>query len=285
MLVNLQEVLKYADSHECAIGAFNTPTLESLKAVLDAAEDYNVPVIIAHAEVHDPEAPLDVIGPIMVEMAKRSRVPVVVHLDHGTDIGYIEKALKLGFTSCMYDGSLLPYEENLRNTVKAVQLARNYNAGIEAEIGVIGGRLPDNLLNAKPEDLYTRPNEAKDFVEKTGIDALACGFGTAHGVYKIQPRLSFSTITKCKEATGGVPIVMHGGSGVSPEDYVKAIKAGVRKINYYTYMAKAGVEEARHYLNTHPDCVYYHELAADVTKAMEEDVKKAMRVFYGLNKE
>ena len=140
MIANLKEVLKYAEEHKCAIGAFNTPTLEALRAVIDNAEELNVPVIISHAEVHENEAPLDVIGPIMVLSATLAKVPVCVHLDHGEHIDYIERALKLGFTSVMYDGSNLPYEENMKNTRTVVAMARKCGASIEAEIGALASR-------------------------------------------------------------------------------------------------------------------------------------------------
>jgi len=138
MLVNLQELMSYAEKNNCAIGAFNTPNLESVMAVLQNAETYQVPVIIAHAQVHEDVMPLETIGPIMVLCAKKAKVPVCVHLDHGESLDYIEKALELGFTSVMYDGSKLAFEDNVENTLKAVKLARKYGAGIEAELGVMG---------------------------------------------------------------------------------------------------------------------------------------------------
>lgn len=279
MLVTMNEVLKYAEEHNCAVGSFNTPTLENLWAVIDAAEKKNVPVIIMHAELHEPIAPLSLIGPIMVLVAKNSKVPVCVHLDHGEHLEYIEKALKLGFTSVMYDGSLLPYDINMNNTKKCVEMAKKYGASVEAEIGILGGRESlDSKKITKQEDMYTDPELAKRFVEDTKIDALACSFGTAHGIYKVKPKLDFDRIIKIKELTN-LPIVMHGGSGVSKEDYVKAIECGVRKINYYSYSGREGLYAAIDLIKENKDLTFYHEIAFAAKEAMEKDVVKAIKVF------
>ena len=140
MLVNLIEILNLAEEKKCAVGAFNTPNLECVSAVLNAAERLNVPVILSHAELHEPASPLTVIGPVMVEAAKKAKVPVCVHLDHCETFSYMQQALDIGFTGVMYDGSLLPYEENLANTKKAVAMAKHYNCGVEAELGALASR-------------------------------------------------------------------------------------------------------------------------------------------------
>ena len=279
MLASLKEVMEMADKGGYAIGAFNTPNLECLLAVIHNAEELNVPVIISHAQLHEEIAPLADIGPIMVYAAKEAKVPVCVHLDHGEDLDYLEKALELGFTSVMYDGSLLSYEENVANTQKAVALAAKYGADVEAEIGVMGGREAGASDSAKKaEDMYTDPDVAEKFVKETGIDALAASFGTAHGIYKAKPKLDFDRIEQIR-AKVGIPLVMHGGSGVSPEDYRVAISKGVRKINYYSYMANAGVKASKELLDTQ-EVTYFHEIAMAAQKAMKADVLKAMNVFY-----
>lgn len=276
MLVTLKEILKYAEENKCAIGSFNTPTLENIEATLEAAEKLNVPVILMHAEIHEEYAPLDIIGPIMVEMGKKSKQKVCVFLDHGTSIDYIKRALELGFTGVMYDGSQLPYEENLKNTIICGKLAKEHGASLEAEIGVIGGR----EAGSKEPDatkMYTNPTDALRFVnESKCIDALACSFGTAHGIYKSQPKLDFERITKIAELVK-LPLVMHGGSGVSKESYLKAIDCGIRKINYYSYAGKAGVDATRKFLETDP--TFYHEIAFEAKKAMEENILEALKVF------
>lgn len=276
MLVNLKDILIYAEEHNCAIGSFNTPTLENLVAVLSAAEKKNVPVIIMHAQCHEDIAPLDIIGPIMVMMAKNAKIPVCVHLDHGEDVTYVRRAFDMGFTSLMFDGSNLRYEDNVKFTKEVVSFAHANNVSVEGEIGILGGReAGDRKLSN--EEMYTDPLLAKKFVEETNIDALACSFGTAHGIYKVKPKLDFERIIKIKELCS-IPLVMHGGSGISQEDYIKAIKCGVRKINYYSYMAREGVYACRDILKN--DITFYHDIAHYATLKMEEDVLRVMNIFY-----
>lgn len=277
MLVNLNYVLDYAIKNDVAIGSFNTPNLENMIAVLSAAEALNVPVIIMHAQCHEEYAPLDIVGPIMLLMAQNAKVPVCVHLDHCEDLTYLKRAIDLGFTSVMIDASSKPYDENVFLTKETVKLAHAKNVSVEAEIGILGGREAGDSKPLSKEEMYTDPLLAKRFVEDTKIDALACSFGTAHGIYKVKPELDFERISKISELCN-IPLVMHGGSGVSHEDYKKAIKRGVRKINYYSYMAKEGVMAAREIVNT--DITFYHEIASYATLKMKEDVLKAMKVFY-----
>ena len=278
MLVTLNEIMALAVEKNCGIGAFNTPNLECLNAVLNAAEELNVPVIISHAELHEPVSPLAVIGPVMVAAAKKAKVPVCVHLDHCETLSYMEEALEMGFTGVMYDGSALSYEENVANTKIAVAMAKKYGANVEAEIGTLASREDGGATAAGP--VYTDPDLAVQFCTETGIDALAPSFGTAHGIYKAKPVLDLERVKVISQKTG-LPLVMHGGSGVSDEDYRIAIHNGIRKINYYSYMAKAGVAAAQAMLNAQ-DVTYYHDLALAAEKAMEENAKKAMKVFAGL---
>ena len=278
MLVNLVEILKMAEENQTAAGAFNTPNLECLNAVLEAAEELNVPVIISHAQLHEDVAPIEKIGPVMIEAAKSSKVPVCVHLDHCETLDYMKKALDMGFTGVMYDGSTLPYEENLANTRKAVEMAKAYNCGVEAELGALASREGGAAQAAGP--VYTKPEEAVEFCSATGIDALAPSFGTAHGIYKAKPVLDLELVKTISEKTG-LPLVMHGGSGVSPEDYRKGIANGLRKINYYSYMSNAGVKAVKAMLEA-GDVTFFHDLAMAAEKAMKADAQKAMRIFAGL---
>ncbi len=278
MLVTLNEIMAIAKEKDCGIGAFNTPNLECLNAVLDAAQMLNVPVIISHAELHESVSPLAVIGPIMVQAAKDASVPVCVHLDHCETLSYMEAALKQGFTGVMYDGSALSYEENVANTKIAVAMAKEYGANVEAEIGTLASREDGGATAAGP--VYTDPDLAVQFCAETGIDALAPSFGTAHGIYKAKPVLDLERVKVISQKTG-LPLVMHGGSGVSDEDYRTAIHNGIRKINYYSYMAKAGVNAVQELLGSQ-SVTYYHDLALAAQKAMEENAAKAMKVFAGL---
>ena len=278
MLVTLNEILKDAENRKCAAGAFNTPNLECVNAVLSAAEKLNVPVILMHIELHESVSPLAKIGPVMVQAAKRAKVPVAVHLDHCEHLEYMQQALELGFTGVMYDGSTLPYDEKLATTVKAVEMARKYGAGTEAELGALPPRDGSPAKNVGP--VYTDPDEAVLFCQTTGIDALAPSFGTAHGIYKSKPVLDLDRVKVIAEKTG-LPLVMHGGSGCSPEDYRTGIRNGLRKINYYSYMSKAGTNAVRALLERQ-DVTFFHDLALAAEKAMEENAENAMRIFAGL---
>lgn len=275
MLVTLKEILKIAEDKKIAIGSFNTPNMTSARAVISAAEELNQPVIIMHAQVHEEMGlcRMEEVAPMMLFFAKHAKVPVCVHLDHGTDLDYVKRGLELGFTSVMYDGSALSTEENTENTKTAVAQAKKYGASVEAEIGSMGAREGGG---GKDESIYTDPDAAVTFVKETGIDALACAFGTAHGFYKEAPKLDFERLSKI-DSLIDLPIVMHGGSGVSPTDYCEVIKRGVRKVNYYTYMAKAGGEAV-----SGKTYAQFHDALIDAEKAMKENVKDAIRVFSDL---
>lgn len=276
MLVNLKETLDLANEMKIALGAFNTPNMTSLKAVISAAEELNLPVVIMHAQVHEDigVCKLDDIAGLMVHFAKNAKVPVCVHLDHGEDFDYIKRALDLGFTSVMYDGSTLSGEENIENTKKVVELAKKYNASVEAEIGSMGSR---EWEEEKTESVYTEPHEAAEFAAKTKVDALTCAFGTAHGTYKSEPKLDFERVSNISAAMD-VPVVMHGGSGISDKDFKEVIKRGVRKINYYTYMARAGAEAV-----AGKEYTQFHDILKDAEIGMKENVKQAMRVFANMD--
>ena len=276
MLVTLNEILAIAEERKCAIGAFNTPNLECITAVLSAAEKLDVPVMITHAELHESVAPLSDIGPVMVQAARDAKVPVCVHLDHCETLSYMAEALKLGFTGVMYDGSVLPYEENVANTKIAVAMAKEYGANVEAEIGQLASREGGTEENAGGP-VYTDPDLAVRFCSETGIDALAPSFGTAHGIYKSKPVLDLDRVKVIAEKTK-LPLVMHGGSGVSDEDYRTAIRNGIRKINYYSYMSKAGVTAVKAMLEAE-DVTFFHDLALVAQNAMENNAARAMSIF------
>lgn len=279
MLVNLKEILKIAEEEKNAVGMFNATGFDSLQAVIGAAEELNRPVIIAHAEVHNVYNDISFVGPAMIAAAQNAKVPVCVHLDHGTSMQMIYRALRIGFTSVMIDASALAYEENLRLTKEITEISHAMGVSVEAELGrlVTGESGSTEIANAKPEDFYTDPEEAKAFCEATGIDALAIAFGTAHGFYKSQPKLDFGVVEKCAASTG-LPLVMHGGSGVSEEGFRKAIASGIRKINYYSYMSKAGYMAAKEYIESGMSN-YLHDAEYAAMQAMKEDVKKAIKIF------
>ena len=279
MLVTLKEILAIAEERKIAVGSFNTPNLASLRAIIAAAEALDQPVILMHAQVHEEMGlcTMEEVAPIMLAAAKKSTVPVCVHLDHGTDLDYIKRGLELGFTGVMFDGSALSHEENFAMTKEAVRMAALTGASVEAEIGSMGAREGGNALDMdNPESIYTDPDMAVKFVAETGIDARAWAFGTGHGMYVREPKLDFDRLGKINELVS-VPLVMHGGSGVSVEDYRRVISLGISKINYYTYMSKAGAEAIMGKTFTQ-----YHDIVKAATEGMRIDVENAIRVFSGL---
>lgn len=289
MLVSLKELMKDAEEKGYAVGAFNAVNFESLVAIIEAAEETGKGVILNHAEVHFPLMPLEMIGPVMVDMAKKAKVPVCVHLDHGESLETCMKAIRLGFSSVMLDASGDDYEENVTQTAMICRLAHSVGVTVEAELGHIfqsdigvGEAGEQETLDSfeSVDDVYTDPDLAKDFVERTGVDALAIAFGTAHGVYKVKPKLDLDRIKLIKDKID-VPFVMHGGSGLTKEEFQTAIRNGIRKINYYTYMSLAGgraVKEAMDKVGA-DDNVFYHDIPLIGIKAMKEDIKKAIQIF------
>ena len=280
MIASLREVIAISKKNGRAVGSFNTPNLECLLAVLGAAEKLNVPVIVAHAQCHEEVAPLQKVGPVMVELAKRASVPVCVHLDHGEDFDYCKQAIELGFTSVMIDYSTLPYEDNVKGTAEVVAYAHARGVDVEAELGALPQREGGGESAADPTALYTKPELVPDFLARTGVDALAIAFGTAHGIYKTTPVLNLDIIDEVRKKTD-IPLVMHGGSGISHEVYRDVIRRGINKINYYTYMSYAGYAAAKELTQTNPTG-FFHDMALTAQKAMEENALTTLKVFSNL---
>lgn len=281
MLASLKEVIEESKKRGAAVGSFNTPGSGSLWAVLGAAEKLNVPVIIAHAQCHEYAAPLDRVAPMMVSAAKSAKVPVCVHLDHGEDPDYCRRAIAHGFTSVMIDYSTRTYEENAEGTAEVVKYAHAHGVDVEAELGALPAREGGaGEAAADPTALYTKPELVPAFLERTGADALAIAFGTAHGIYKTKPVLNMSIISKVRERTD-IPLVMHGGSGISHEEYREVIRRGINKINYYSYMSYAGYAAAKGLAQEQPSG-FFHDMSLAAQRAMEENAEITLRVFNGL---
>lgn len=288
MLATMKEILEDAKKRHYAVGAFNVPNLESIRAVISAAEELKIPVILQHAEVHENLIPLEEIGPIMLQYARQAAIPVCVHLDHGASFDLCIRAIRLGFTSIMYDASSKSYEENFRETKEIVKIAHAAGVSVEAELGhiftsAVGGGEGRGAVGAEDfaslDDCYTDPLTAKEFARGTGVDALAISFGTTHGVYLTEPKLDLNRITQIRREID-IPLVMHGGSGVSDEDFKTAIHNGITKINYYTYSALAGGTAVRNFVNSaEDDEVFFHDMVLAGTDAIRNDVKAAMSVF------
>ena len=277
MLVNLNEVLKKAQKGKYAVGLFNTTDTDMLQAVIEAAEESNSPVILGTAEVLLPYGELKLIAPSVVAAVKRAKVPVVVHYDHGLTFDRCIEALKLGFSSIMFDGSAKPYEQNIAETREMVKIAHAFGATVEGEIGHVGeAAKEDNLLT----DMYTTPEEAKAYLEATGVDALAVAIGSAHGVYKKKPMLNIERLKEISSAVK-VPLVLHGGSGLSDDDFKNTIRNGIAKVNIFTDLClageramKDGEEKKLGYLETRNLKVEY----------IKETVKHKMALFGSVNK-
>ena len=277
MLVNMKEMLADAAKGGYAVGGFNCASLESAIAAVRASEELGTPFILQHAAVHEKYLPLSVAGPIMLQLARSAKTPVAVHLDHGSSVEHCLRALAMGFTSVMFDGSALPYAENIAATAAVAKSAHSLGATVEAELGSMPHNFSGELGEYTPEDFYTKPGEAAEFAEKTGVDALAISFGTVHGVYKTTPKLSFDVIRRVREATNGLPLVMHGGSGLADDDYREAIARGICKVNYYTYGALAGGRAVYDIVKAKPEGLQFHDVAVAATDAISEDIRRVMK--------
>jgi fructose-bisphosphate aldolase class II len=247
-LVTLKTMLDKAYQKGYAVGAFNVISLDFLEAIILAARRTASPVVLNIAEVHFPFVTLEDIVPVVREIAKRERFDIVLNLDHGLTIDAIERALANGFTSIMFDGSHLDFEENIRQTCEVVQMCHAWNISIEAELGAVGGGEGGSLVGAADPAKYTDIEQARIFVQRTGVDALAVAIGNSHGRYKGPPMLDFERLHAIRNAVD-VPLVLHGGSGISAADFRKAISLGIAKINFFTGMSEAAIQATTSYLS------------------------------------
>ena len=276
MLANLNDVLKPARENHYAVGLFNTCSLEFARGVIAAAEETQSPVIIGTAEILLPVATLEEMAEMLIPMAKRASVPVVVHLDHGLNAETCKKALELGFSSIMYDCSTDPYDVNVQKVAEMAKLAHSYGATIEGELGHVGNNPTSAEGETDPSAFYTEPDQALDFVTKTGVDALAIAVGTAHGAYKLPPKLDFGRI---REIAGTIDtsLVLHGGSGLTDDDFRKAIDEGISKVNIFTDINMAAAKAAHDgYAN---GSVLLTDLQPMMVEAVKQATIKKMNVF------
>ena len=285
MLVNMKEILETAEKNQYAIGCINTPNVETIRAVIGAAEELNTPVIIDHAQVHDSLIPIERTGPEMIAYAKKAKVPVCVHLDHGSDYNFVMRAIRVGFPSIMYDCSELPYEENLKNVKEFTKIAHNLGITVEAELGIMASSEEDShggkaLTNEEIRKYFTDPKQAAEFAEKTGCDALAVCFGTMHGIYAEPPKLDITRVTEIRSALPqNCRVVMHGASGVEFSEVQNAINAGCSKINYYSYMAKATTKFVMEKTAETNGKIPYHELQEAAFEFMKDYAKNVIKAF------
>lgn len=248
MLVNMKEILDKAREGHYGVGFFNAVNVEMARAIIETAEELNAPVIVGTAEVLLPATPLERVAEYLIPMAKKAKVPVCVHYDHGLTFEKCMEALQLGFTSVMYDCSTDPYEDNVAKVAQMVKICHAMGATVEGELGHVGdneGSAEGSSHMTDPSAFYTDTALARDFVERTGVDALAVAVGNAHGDYKFPPKLDFRRIKDIYELTG-TPLVLHGGSGLSDDDFRTAVQLGICKVNIFTDIdkaGKAGIEE------------------------------------------
>lgn len=284
MLANMNDVLLPAKKGKYAIGLFNAVDLELARGIIAAAESSGSAVIMGTAEVLLAYTPLEEVSYYLLPMAKKAKVPVVVHLDHGLKWDTCIKALELGFSSIMYDCSTLSYEENIKQVKAMAEIAHSYGATIEGELGHVGdneGSMEKSGTATGPERFFTDPKQAKDYVDRTGVDALAIAVGNAHGAYKLPPKLDFKRIETIAN-TVEVPLVLHGGSGLSDDDFRQAIAKGISKVNIFTDINIAAVEAALREFHTMNQGII--ALIPAVVEAVKQETLKKLELFGSVNR-
>lgn len=274
-LVTMKTLLEQAQAERRGVGAFSVGNMEMVKGAVQAAEELGTPIILQIAEVRLKHSPLHLMGPMMVQAAKEAGVDIAVHLDHGLTIGTIRQALELGFTSVMYDRSTHPFEENIGRTREVAEMAKAYGATVEAELGLVGGSEDGSCDHGIR---CTDPRDAKIFCERTGVDALAVAIGNAHGNYPVAPKLAFDVLEQIHAETEGLPLVLHGGSGITDEDFQTAIRKGIVKVNIATASFNRLMERTEEYMQTEGAHNYF-SLNEAMVRGTYENVKHHIEVF------
>ena len=277
MLVNLNDVLKDAQKNHYGVGLFNTTDTDMLQAAIDAAEEARSPIVIGTAEVLLPFGDLKWIAPSIIAAAKRASVPVVVHYDHGLTFERCMEALQLGFSSVMFDGSAGEYEKNIADTREVVKIAHAFGASVEGEIGHVGQA---DASDDQKTDMYTTVEEATSYLAATGVDALAIAIGTAHGAYKQKPKLDLARLSEIRRATD-TPLVLHGGSGLTDDDFRNVIRDGIAKVNIFTDLCVAGSNACRDALAKD---MAYLEMRNLKVEYIKQEVLKKMTLFGSVGK-
>lgn len=282
MLVNMKELLAVADKNGFAVPAFNIGSEAILKGVVASANEKNAPVILA---IHPTE--LEFLGDSFIstciQEAQKSKVPMVIHLDHGGKFEEILRAIRCGFTSVMIDASHLPYEENIAITKKVVEVAHPLNVSVEAELGTIG--TTGDSYEGGSDIIYTDPQQAKDFIEKTGIDTLAVAIGTAHGIYpkNMKPELKLDLLKTIRD-TVNIPLVLHGGSSNPDSEIAESVKIGISKINISSDIKFAFYKKCREVLEENPKWIEPNAIYPPCIEAMREVVEFKMNLFNDIGK-
>ena len=273
-LVKMKDLLRRAEEKNIGCGAFSVGNMEMVRGAIRAAEELDTPIILQIAEVRLKNSPLHLMGPMMVQAAKEAKVDVAVHLDHGLTFETVDKALELGFTSVMLDASALPFEENIARVKAVVEKARKYGATVEAELGLVGGSEDGSCDHGIR---CTDPDDAVVYARETGIDALAVAIGNAHGNYPVAPTLAFDVLEKIHERVD-IPLVLHGGSGITDKDFQKAISLGIRKVNIATASFNSLTAHVEKYMES-TDKHNFFDLNEAMVQGTYENVKKHILVF------
>ena len=273
-LVKMKDMLKRAEEKNIGCGAFSVGNMEMVKGAIRAAEELETPIILQIAEVRLKNSPLHLLGPMMVQAAKEAKVDVAVHLDHGLTFETVDKALELGFTSVMLDASTLPFEENIAKVKTVVEKAQKYGATVEAELGLVGGSEDGSCDHGIR---CTDPDDAVVYARETGIDALAVAIGNAHGNYPVAPTLAFDVLEKIHEKVD-IPLVLHGGSGITDKDFQRAISLGIRKVNIATASFNSLTAHVEKYMAS-TDKHNFFDLNEAMVQGTYENVKRHILVF------
>ena len=279
MLVNLKTLIEDAEKNNYAVGMFTTPNITTAEAVISAAEELNAPVMIGQAQLYDDFGPMEKYGPIYADMARKAKVPVCLHLDHGTSIEYIMKAVRCGYTSVMADFSELPFEEN----AKMVKLCADICHSIDVSVEGLCGKMPSVEMIRKDQNIclkeyFTDPEELKEFVRITGADAMTVSFGTVHGMKVTEPVLDMGHLDKLKNASS-CALVMHGSSGVEINQLKEAISRGLRKINVYTKIAISPQKAIEEEIKKQEEPMWFHEILNLSKRTMKEAAMESIKLF------
>ena len=276
-----KDMLKEAQKGRYGIGAFNANNMEIIQAIIETAEEEKAPVILQASQGAIKYAGLDMIVAMVKVLAEKAKIPVALHLDHGTDYYQNIKCLRAGFTSLMFDGSKLPFNENVTMTKKVVEMAHACSIPVEAELGQIG-KMDDSdepgIALEKVKESMAVPEEAAKFVELTEIDFLAAAVGTIHGCRTPFAKLDISRIERIRELTG-VPLVLHGASGVNDDEVRKGIAAGICKINIDTRIRMIFTIKMKEILDENPNQIDPRKILGPAKEAAKEIIRDRMRVF------
>lgn len=274
-IISSQAMLRKAQREGYAVPAFNIHNLETLQVVVETAAELQAPLIVAGTPGTFSYAGVGNIVAIAGELAKTCQHPLAVHLDHHETLADIEAKVAAGVRSVMIDGSHLPFADNIALVKRVTDYCHRYDASVEAELGRLGGQEDDLVVDGK-DALYTHPEQAREFVEKTGIDSLAVAIGTAHGLYAAEPRLDFERLAQIRQRVD-VPLVLHGASGLPTQDIRYAISLGICKVNVATELKIAFSEALKNYLSTHTDASDPRHYMVPAKAAMKEVVRKVIR--------